>query len=202
MILHDFSYIVLPPRAGDLAEDVRALLEANDKAKTYRHVRDVAEANAAIARRYHLDEGKCRAAALLHDVSAVIRPDDMLAWVDKHGLATCEAERKHPFLLHQRLSRLMAETYFDVTDAEILAPIECHTTLKENATSYDMALFIADKLAWDQEGTPPFFDAVSDALNHSLEAASLAYMDYMVDNGLLLCPHVNWTAAQGWLRSL
>ena len=201
MILDDFSYVVVPPRTGSLAADVQALLEANGKAKTARHVFEVAEANAAIAGQYGLDEAACRDAALLHDISAVIRRDDMLLWADEHGLDTCEAERKHPFLLHQRLSRLIAETHFGLTDEAVLSPIECHTTLKENAAPEDMALFIADKLAWDQEGTPPFYGLVKSALARSLQAASLAYMDFMEDNGLLLCPHVNWTAARRWLKA-
>ncbi|MBQ8954513.1 MAG: HD domain-containing protein [Clostridia bacterium] len=202
MILDDFAYIACPVRTGSLMADIQALLEANGKPKTFRHVLNVSEANAAIAAQYGLNADKCRAAALLHDVSAVVRPADMLAWADDHGLDTCEAERKHPFLLHQRLSRLVAADYFGIEDEEILSPIECHTTLKEAASPCDMALFIADKLAWDQEGTPPFFDAVSAALERSLEAASLAYMDYMEDNGLLLCPHVDWTAARRWLKRI
>ena len=202
MILDDFSYIAIPPRSGDLTGDALALLEANGKPKTARHVCEVADENAAIAARFGLDEGSCRAAALLHDISAVIHRDDMLSWADGHGLSTCEAEQKHPFLLHQRLSRLIAEAHFGVADEAILSPIECHTTLRKDATPYDMALFIADKLAWDQEGTPPFYGAVRTALNCSLEAACLCYMDYMVDNGLLLCPHVDWTAAHSWLRAL
>ena len=202
MILNDFSYIAVPPRTGCLEEDVGALLKANGKPKTFRHVCDVANANAAIAARYGLDEAKCRAAALLHDVSAVIRPADMLAWVDERGLATCEAERKHPFLLHQRLSSTIARAHFGIADEDILSPIACHTTLRANAAPLDMALFIADKLAWDQEGVPPFYNAVSEALGRSLEAASLAYMDYMENNGLLLCPHADWTAARLWLVAL
>ena len=202
MIFREFPHVVLPAHTGDLSADVSALLEANGKPKTVRHVLDVAEANAAIAARYGLNEAKCRTAALLHDISAVVPPTDMLAWADRHGLETCEAERKHPFLLHQRLSRAIAQDHFGMADEEILSPIECHTTLKKSATSYDMALFIADKLAWDQEGEPPFRRAVETALAQSLEAASLAYMDYMADNGLLLCPHTDWTAARCWLKGL
>ena len=52
-----------------------------------------------------------------------------------------------------------------------------------------MALFIADKLAWDQEGEAPFYSVVSDALKQSLEAASLVYMDYIVDHKMILHPH-------------
>ena len=202
MIFDEFPYVVRPVLTGDLRRDVQNLLEANGKPKTFEHVSSVSRVSVEIAARYGLDAHICEAAALLHDISAVIRPADMLAYVQARHLPLCEAEMKHNFLLHQRLSRVVAREYFGVTNEAILSPIECHTTLRENAAPGDMALFIADKLAWDQEGTPPFYDAVSGALQTSLEAASLAYMDYMVDHGLLLCPHVNWTAAHSWLKSI
>lgn len=63
-----------------------------------------------------------------------------------------------------------------------------------------MALFIADKLAWDREGVPPFYEVVDNALAISLESACYEYMKFMVDNNMLLCPHDNWTAAYGQMK--
>ena len=200
MIFDLFSYVEQPEKTGSPEEDIRALYEHNNRQKTWRHVSDVAVVNGEIARQYGLDEGKCRLSALLHDIGAVIAPDDMLVFIESRGLALCEAERRHPFLLHQRVSRVIAEEYFSIEDPEILLPIQHHTTLREDATAYDMALFIADKLAWDQDGVPPFYDAVRTALDESLEAACLKYMDYMIDSGKLLYPHTDWTRAYRWLK--
>ena len=200
MIFDLFSYVEQPEKTGSPEEDIRALYERNGRQKTWRHVSDVAVVNGEIARQYGLDEGKCRLSALLHDIGAVIAPDDMLVFIESRGLALCEAERRHPFLLHQRVSRVIAEEYFSIEDPEILLPIQHHTTLREDATAYDMALFIADKLAWDQDGVPPFYDAVRTALDESLEAACLKYMDYMIDSGKLLYPHTDWTKAHRWLK--
>jgi HD superfamily phosphohydrolase YqeK len=65
-----------------------------------------------------------------------------------------------------------------------------------------MALFVADKLAWDQDGLPPFYTVVSDALKQSLEAASLAYMDYIVENKMILYPHKWFEAGVKSLRRM
>ena len=43
MILDDFPRLALPDLTGDLTADVGALLKANGKARTYRHVLDVAQ---------------------------------------------------------------------------------------------------------------------------------------------------------------
>lgn len=199
-LLSRFGYIVLPPLTGKLEPDVRALLVANNKSKTFTHVAAVAEVCRSLARRFDLDLDTCAAAGLLHDISAIISPSDMLEYARGQGLELCEAELRHPFLLHQRLSRVAAAEHFGITDTDILDAIECHTTLRANASGYDMALFIADKLAWDREGVPPFYDRVIAALDRGLAAACLDYMEYTERSGGLLCPHTNWTLAHAWLR--
>ena len=200
MHLSDYSYLALPEKTGNLETDIRNLLEQNGKGATYAHVASVAGANARIAAQFGLDESSCRTAALLHDISAVIAPKDMLEYAEKNGLELCKAELKFPFLLHQRMSRIVAEEYFGVTDPTVLSAIECHTTLRPNASREDMALFIADKIAWDQPGIPPFDKAVRAALAHSLEQACLEYMTYMVDSDKILYPHTLWSLALDWLR--
>lgn len=194
MILDGFEYIAVPEFGGSVEDGVRALLAANGRQKTLAHILDVAEMNVRIAAMHGLDRELCRNAALLHDVSAVIRPDDMYAYACENGMELCEAEDRYHFLLHQRMSEIVAREYFGIRDGRILSPVKHHTTLKANADKYDMALFIADKLAWDQEGAPPFYEEVY-ALLHDLPAACLAYMDYMQDSGKLLCPHTDWTKA-------
>ena len=199
MRLSDYAYLALPERTGNLEEDVKNLLECNGKGSTYAHVVSVAEANAEIAARFGLNASLCRTAALLHDISAVIAPKDMLEYAKGNGLELCEAELRFPFLLHQRISRIVAQEYFGVTDHSVLSAIECHTTLRPHASREDMALFIADKIAWDQPGIPPFDAAVRAALAHSLEDACLAYMTYMRDNDKILYPHTLWNLALNWL---
>jgi len=193
MITHNFT--------GDLKADVKTLLFSNGKEKTYEHVKSVAEMNRKIAAQYKLDEDICEICGYLHDISAVIMPKEMLAYALDNAWYIDECEKKYPFLLHQRMSTVIAQEYFGVTDERILSAIGHHTTLKANPSAYDKAVFVADKLAWDQEGEPPFYANVNEALNHSLEAASLAYMKYMVDNKMLLSyPHKWWREATKWLE--
>lgn len=152
MILDNFSYIKTETLSGDIRTDIKTLLFINGKNNTYIHVSNVAERNALIAKTYNLKHDKCFIAGLLHDISAIIKPADMLEYAYENRLDTCEAERKYPFLLHQRLSKICAIEYFNISDEEILSAIECHTTLKRRPSKYEMSLFIADKLAWDKRG--------------------------------------------------
>ncbi len=202
MIFDNFDYIKTQPLSGDIRTDVKNILLINGKSNTYIHVANVADRNALISKTYDLDHDKCVIAGLLHDISAVIRPEDMLKYAYENRLEVCEAERKYPFLLHQRLSKICAVEYFNISDEEILLAIECHTTLKKCPTKYEMSLFIADKLAWDKRGIPPFYEEVNAALDISLETACYKYMEYMVENDMILCPHDNWIEANEQLKNM
>lgn len=199
-MLNLFPYITIPTFSGDVKADVKALFNSNNKQKTYNHVKAVADVNVIIAEQYGLDKDICELSGYLHDISAAIAPDNMTAYAIKNGWSIDEAEQKYPFLLHQRISKTIAEQDFGINNEKILSAIECHSTLKTNPSAYDMALFVADKLAWDQEGEAPFYSVVNDALKQSLEAASLTYMDYIVENKMILHPHKWFEAGVRFLR--
>jgi len=188
-----------------VTDDARAYLHAHGKEKTFTHVQAVARVAVQIAKQYNLDATACEIAAYLHDISAVIPYDEMLCHAEKTGWFIEAIERAHPMLLHQRISRVIAERDFRITDERILSAVEYHTTLRPNATPYDMTIFIADKLAWDQceiHDDAPFFGEVSAALDVSLEAACLAYIHYMEVNQKLLGRHPLWDVAKEWLTNI
>ena len=189
MNISNYKYVNNTKITGDILVDVNNFLLKNNKEKTLKHVMDVADTNSKIAEKYGLDKSICSICGYLHDISVVIKPSDMLAYMVDNNLFVDEAERKYPFILHQRISRLLAKTFFKIDDEIILSAIECHSTLKSNPSKYDMALFIADKLSWDQEGKPPFYDIVIESLSHSLEKACLSYINYIIDNNMILYPH-------------
>jgi len=194
MVINNYKYVNITDITGNIEVDVKNFLLQNNRQKTLEHVQAVANTNSKIAEKYSLDINICTTSSYLHDISTVIYPNDMLNYMIENNLFIDEAERKYPFLLHQRVSKLISKTFFKIDDEKILSAIECHTTLKYNPTQYDMALFIADKLSWDQEGTPPFYDIVSKNLSYSLEKACLSYINYIIDNNIILHPH-SWLIA-------
>lgn len=189
MNINNYEYVKITEITGDIIVDIKKFLLENNKSKTLKHVVDVANTNSQIAKKYGLDENICIISAYLHDISTVIQPNDMLNYMYENNLFIDEAERKHSFLLHQRISRLISKDFLGIDDELILSSIECHTTLKQNPSKYDMALFIADKISWDQEGLPPFYDIVIENLSISLEKACLSYINYIIDNNMILYPH-------------
>ena len=82
-------------------------------------------------------------------------------------------------IVHQKLSVEIAREIFGVADEKVLSAVGCHTTLKAKASILDKVVFVADKIAWDQEGKPPYLDPMLAALETSLDAGALAYLSYL-----------------------
>ena len=200
-MLSYFSYIQIPDFSGNIKTDVKALLDLNNNPiigynpKTFEHVKAVADKNMEIAMQYNLDVDICELSGYLHDISGIMPFSDMMEYAVNKGWHIYEAEKKVPMLLHQRISKVIAEEDFSITDERILSAIECHATLKANPSKYDMALFVADKWVY-----PELHDVMNDALKQSLEVASLAYMDYIVENKIILYPHTWFEESMRFLR--
>ncbi len=165
--------------SGLLAEDVATFLNLHGLTKTAKHSAEVADKAYQLALRFGLDCELAFWAGWLHDVSAVIPNAERLRYARILELDIIPEEIQHPMILHQKLSRVFALEIFDVGDIAILNAVECHTTLKRNAKPLDKILFVADKLAWDQVGTPPYAKAMNQALRQSLDTAVCVYMEYI-----------------------
>ena len=82
-------------------------------------------------------------------------------------------------MLHQKLSAAIARDAFGISDASVLSAIGCHTTLRPSPSLLDAVVFVADKIAWDGLGEPPYLAELLAALDHSLDHAALCYLRYL-----------------------
>ncbi|MDF9581777.1 bis(5'-nucleosyl)-tetraphosphatase (symmetrical) YqeK, partial [Bacillus paranthracis] len=148
---------------------------------TYKHSIRVANEARKIAKMFYEDEEKAAIAGYLHDISAIFPNEVRIVVAEEFGIEILEEERKFPMIIHQKLSRVIAKEIFKVHDEETLDAICCHTTLRKHATKMDLVLFVADKIEWDQNGTPPYLVEVKKGLEKSLEHAAFAYISYLWD---------------------
>lgn len=172
-------YLKSPMSSGTLRARSAHFLRANGFAETATHCGQVAVEARRLARRYGLDAEAAEAAGLLHDISAVIPNSERLQVAEELGLVILDAERALPMIVHQRLSVVLAEELFGVTDPVTLSAIGCHTTLQQDASALDRAVFVADKIRWDQPGDPPYLSEIVAAIADSLEAGAFCYLDYL-----------------------
>ncbi len=162
---------------------------SNNKKDVLTHVENVAELAIGLAKVYDLDATKTKLAALLHDISGVMTPQEMYDFAKMRGLEIDPAEEKYHALLHQRVSKIIAQEEYGITDSDILNAIECHTTLRKNASMYDKVIFIADKISWDQKGVPSYDDLLKSGSVETLDKACYLYIKYQFDNNLLVMAH-------------
>lgn len=163
-------------------EKIKETYLKHGKEKTYHHVVEVMNVAIDLAKKYNLDKNKCILASLLHDISVIMSPDKMYQLALERHLIIDELEEKYHFLSHQRISKIIAREIFFVEDKDILSAIECHTTLKKDASDYDKVIFLADKIAWDQEGKPPYYDELIQAIDVSLDEGCYYFIRYQLEN--------------------
>lgn len=164
---------------GDVRRDAPAFLRRHALPHTAIHVAAVAAEARRLAERFGADADAAGTAGWLHDISAPIPNGEREAAAHALGVAVLPEEAAFPMILHQKLSAVLARDLFGVRDAAILSAIGCHTTLKAGASPLDVLVFVADKIAWDQPGTPPYLAPLVAALDTSLDAAAGVYLDYL-----------------------
>lgn len=180
---------------GDMARDVPAFLEWHGCPQTAIHSAAVATEARRIAVLVEMEPARAAQAGWLHDVSAAIPAEERVAAAEALTIPVLPEERALPMILHQKLSAVLARDLFGVTDIAVLNAIGCHTTLKAGPLPLDKVLFVADKLAWDQPGEPPYRAALEAALARSLDAAACVYLRYLWERRAILAVVHPWLAA-------
>ena len=173
---------------GDISRDATTLFAKHGCAATTAHCTAVAAEARRLAERFGEDGTKAETAGWLHDISAVIPAAQRLEYAQQWRIDILPEEATAPMLLHQKQSAVLAAGAFGVTDPAILSAIGCHTTLKMSPSALDKVVFLADKIAWDGAGVPPYHHAILDAVEMSLDEACWCYLDYLwLNRNLIDC---------------
>ena len=173
-------------RGGDDGErealvptDVARLLASHNKHHIAAHSGRVAQEACRLALRFGADGTQAELVGWLHDISVIIPAAEWVATAKAWQFAVLPEEEQAPIVLHQKLSATIARHTFDISDVAVLSAISCHTTLKPSPSLLDTVVFVADKIAWDGEGDPPYLPELLAALDRSLDDAALCYLGYL-----------------------
>ena len=164
---------------GKIAEDVPRFLASFGYQKTAEHCSAVAVKAKELAEKFGCDPFKAEQAGYLHDISVVIPNEKRIEFAQSQLVKVLAEEVQYPMIIHQKLSVVLAREAFGITDHEVLSAIGCHTTLKAKPKRLDKVVFLADKIAWDQDGKPPYFSKVIEAMKESLDIAVLEYLNFL-----------------------
>lgn len=168
---------------GDIPTDATTVLTRHGRAATAAHCMAVAEKARRLAAHFGENELQAETAGWLHDISAVIPTERRLEYARQWGIDILPEEAAAPILLHQKQSTVLAVEVFGVADPAILSAIGCHTTLHANPnvspSALDKVVFLADKIAWDGAGAPPYQEAILRAVEISLDEACWCFLNYL-----------------------
>ena len=169
-------------KTEDIIFDVQNLFLKYDKIHIFEHSKNVSIKAVQLANKFSVDSDKAKIASYLHDISGVIGDNEKIHFSESLKIDILEEERLFPLIIHQKLSKEISERIFGIQDKDILQAISCHTTLHGNPSKLDMVLFIADKIAWDQAGEPPYLKIIERNIDHSLEEGVGAFIQYLMEN--------------------
>ncbi|BBH24870.1 haloacid dehalogenase [Paenibacillus baekrokdamisoli] len=174
-----YSELLFSELTGNLREDVYNFLSRNGCEEIGVHCLKVGEESKRIAIMFGANSREAEYAGYLHDISAVFPNEIRISIAHQLGVEVLPEEETFPMIIHQKLSKEMARNLFNISNPTILNAVGCHTTLRKHATLLDNVLFVADKIAWDQSGSPPYIKDIYQGLEKSIEHASYAYINYL-----------------------
>lgn len=178
----------IPFRSKELKQQVEEFLNYYGKEKVNEHSYQVADEARKLAEKFNLSAEKAYVAGLLHDISVVIPNEERVALQRSLNKEVLKEEEILPMILHQKQSVFVAEELFGIQDAEILSAIECHTTLRKNASDLDKVVFIADKVKWDRDDSAPYLEELNQALTQSLDEGCRVYIRWALSDIIVLHP--------------
>ena len=109
----------------------------------YEHSLGVERAAKWLARKYGGDEEKAAVAAILHDITKHLSPQEQLNLCEKYGIIPCTVEKSEPKMLHGKTAAAIARVEYGMPE-DVCDAIACHTTGKHGMTILDKILYLAD----------------------------------------------------------
>lgn len=102
------------------------------------------------AKIYGEDEEKAKLAGLVHDIAKEVPKEKRVENAEKLGVNLDDIEKNNTGLIHAKAGAKIAETEFGL-DKEICDAIAYHTTGKENMTTLQKIIYLADFTGIDRK---------------------------------------------------
>ena len=167
--------------------------------KRVRHIRGTEEEAVRLAQRWGADPDQARRAGILHDCTKYLELEEQLALCERYGVELDELEHQAVKLLHSKTGACIARHVFGEPD-EVFDAIFWHTTAKENMTTLEKILYVADYMEPNRtfEGVERLRELAYRDLDAALLLGVETTIQEMKDRSLPV--HQSTLRAQAWLR--
>ena len=180
--------------------ELRACSWSMVQQKRVPHIQGCEEEAARLARRWGEDETNARRAGILHDCTKYLELEPQLELCRKYHVHLDELEQVAVKLLHSKTGACIARDIFGENE-QVCSAICWHTTAKENMTTLEKILYIADYMEpnRDFEGVEQLRKLAYENLDQALLLGVETTIQEMHDRRLPI--HNKTLMAQEWLRS-
>ncbi|MBU5439625.1 HD domain-containing protein [Tissierella sp. MSJ-40] len=161
---------------GDLKKDIKAYFMLHNMSDIYEHTMDVVRELHNMGQQFGFLEQGSEIACYCHDLGRVVEKDEVIKFCMENNINITDEEKQAPSILHQKISKFIAENLFEIKDNDVLNAIRYHTTSRKQPSKTEIEVFLADKLSWKDEECKEIVNKINDAIKHSKEKAMLCYL--------------------------
>jgi nicotinate-nucleotide adenylyltransferase len=127
------------PEFGWLRERAYEMLDS----RRVPHVQGCESEAVRLAQRWGADLNDAREAAILHDITKKLKPNEQLLLCEKYGMVNDTVEMENPKLLHAKTGAAVARDVFGVSEP-VYDAIFWHTTGRPEMTLLEKVIYMAD----------------------------------------------------------
>lgn len=168
--------------------EMKEYLKENLKPSRYEHTLGVAEAAKKLAALNDVDEKKAEIAGLSHDVAKNLSKEEMLKIIKENNIKLSLVEENNMNLWHSIIAPIVAKSKLNIDDEEILESLRWHTTGKEDMSTLEKIIYIADMIEPSRsfEGLEEIRKATFENLDKGVYVGLTYSIKFLIDKDLLL----------------
>ncbi|MEO7993745.1 MAG: bis(5'-nucleosyl)-tetraphosphatase (symmetrical) YqeK [bacterium] len=182
----------MPESVATTIARVEADLPNRVRGERLRHILSVRDYALRLNGLHHLglDPAQVELAALCHDLSKHVPPEQQLVLAAEAGLVLDPVEQAQPWILHQKTSAYLAQRDFGITDVALLTAVARHTTGAATMSPLDKLLYCADSVEplRDFEGVAELRALVEANLDNGYRQTLARTLEFVLARGLPIHP--------------
>ena len=125
-------------------DKIHDYLKKNINEARYIHTLGVVETAIKLSKMNNVDEEKAKIAALIHDMAKCMPKDKQFEILKNNGVKMDKYLLNSPQILHGAVGAILAKEIMGIEDIDILNAVKYNTTGKENMTTLEKIIYIAD----------------------------------------------------------
>lgn len=135
------------------------------------------------AKIYGEDEEKIKLIAIAHDIAKQLKPEEVEDIVKKYNINLDDMEKENIALSHSKIGAAIAKNEFGF-DEEMANAIAFHTTGRENMTTMEKIIFVADATGSDRnfEDTDEVYNLAKSNLDDAIIKILIETIQDIVEN--------------------